>query len=442
MTAALRLRSFGVAFGDQVVLADVTLELATASMTVLVGPAGGGKSTLARTLAGHNDTHPSLSTWGRVDLGASDRRPVLVHQHARLYLDCVRENLVSALPNRSTLARGAQTHVVTDHLTALGLSHLVARLDDEAVALPLFHQRELAIARATIADPGVVFADEPTVGLSEAEACALVALLRREAARRAVVFITHHQQFARVAGGTTVLLASGRACAAQPTEQFFTAPAGDLAAQFVRTGGCTPVADAAPADARSAAEPARVAPAPSRYLGPRGFFWIVPGRLGGLPRPGLIDPLDHDLEGLRRLGVTTLVSLEETPTVDPAALARFAIRARHVPVEDMGVPALADALALCADLADRLAAGEVVAMHCRAGMGRTGTLLACQLIAAGHGAGAALEAVRAINPRCVQSAAQAEFLKAFAAAITDSDRAKARPIGDRQHQSQETKRWH
>ena len=49
---ALAVRSFGVAFGDQVILADVSFELPATGMTVLVGPAGCGKSTLVRTLAG------------------------------------------------------------------------------------------------------------------------------------------------------------------------------------------------------------------------------------------------------------------------------------------------------------------------------------------------------------------------------------------------------
>jgi energy-coupling factor transporter ATP-binding protein EcfA2 len=62
--ALVVLRSFGVSFGQRVVLAEITLELPRCGLTIVVGPSGSGKSTLLRTLAGLNGAHPSLSTWG------------------------------------------------------------------------------------------------------------------------------------------------------------------------------------------------------------------------------------------------------------------------------------------------------------------------------------------------------------------------------------------
>jgi atypical dual specificity phosphatase len=434
MTAALSLRSFGVAFGDQVVLSNVSFDLPPTGMTVLVGPAGCGKSTLVRTLAGLNDGHTSLITWGSVMMfgapsGPGAPRPALVVQKARFYIDTVRENLVSALPNRSALDQLEQTRTVITRLDACGLGELVDQLGRNAVDLSLDLQRRLAIARALIAEPRVLLADEPTVGLDDRDAAGVIAMLRYQAQERAVVLVTHNQRFALAAGGETMLLAGGKIQESAPTERFFTNPRTELAHQFLRTGGCTPAVGIpiGASEARAEPPPAVKREARSRHIGPRGFFWVTPGRLGGMPRPGMIDRLELDLAGLQRLGVTILVTLEESQTVDPAVLASFGIRAIHVPIVDMDVPSVDAAIALTDQLAASMESGDVVALHCRAGMGRTGTMLACQLIAAGETASAALDAVRSINPRCVQSAVQVDFLRSFATALSRSADRTIRP---------------
>ncbi len=80
----------------------------------------------------------------------------------------------------------------------------------------------------------------------------------------------------------------------------------------------------------------------------------------------------------------------------------------------MQAPTLEQGMRICQCIEQHLAQNEVVAVHCRAGLGRTGTVLAAYLIWEGDGALGALEAVRSIQPRWEQSQAQMEFLEAFA----------------------------
>lgn len=425
----LSLRGFGVAFGDRIVLADVTFDVPRYGLVTLMGPAGSGKSTLLRTLAGLNDAHPALSTWGeatfrgaplmnarRAEPGEQRVGLELVVQHAKFYTASIRENLVSELPDRASLDRSAQTVRIRELLNETGLRAITPRLDDDVCSLSTSLQRRLAIVRALVSNPAVLLVDEATAGLDEPDAIDVLALLRAEAHRRAVVFVTHNQRLARATEGTIVFLAGGRVLEVAPAGEFSSRARSPQAREFLQNGNC----DVSGPNARPEhLDPERPPPpalpdaalsARSRAGGPRGFFWVRPGRLGGVPRPGIIDTVDRDLEGLQRLGVTTLVTLEETVTVPEEALGRFGITCFQFPIADMGVPTLAAGAALAAEIRRLLDIGEVVAVHCRAGLGRTGTTLAAQLVFDGETARKAIERVRRINPLCIQSQAQVRFL--------------------------------
>ena len=84
---------------------------------------------------------------------------------------------------------------------------------------------------------------------------------------------------------------------------------------------------------------------------------------------------------------------------------------------DREPPTLAEARTLFLELDRLLAERQVVAVHCLAGLGRTGTVLAGYLVHTGCEPLHALERVRALRPRSVQTAAQAEFLTAYARAV-------------------------
>lgn len=419
----LHLRGFGVAFGSQVVLTDVDLDVPARGVVSLVGGAGTGKSTLLRTLAGLNDAQPELLTWGHAiydggPLGA--RRPALVQQRARLLAASIRENLVSALPDRSERTRPQQVALAMDALEELGIPLGPERLDEPVVSLPIATQRALAIARASLTGAALCLIDEPTAQLEPTDVDHLVEVVARLARTRAVILVSHDQRVPRRVGGRVALLAGGRILETRRAESFFDRPASEEARTFVRTGRTSlPSPAARPEDLRSSAPPP--APLPpeaeaaveSRFAGPSGFHWLVPGSLGGLPRPGIVRPLEEDLAGLRRLGVTKLVTLEETRTLPRYELRAAGIEGLHFPVADMGAPTIEATESLCERVEAWTRAGEVVAMHCRAGFGRTGTQLAAQLIWRGRSALEALETVRAIHPRWVQSDVQVDFLARY-----------------------------
>lgn len=437
--ALLSLQGFGVAFGEKVVLSSVDMTVREREATVLLGPSGTGKSTLLRTLAGFNDANPNLRTWGVANyLGqpiSEAERPSLVSQSARLMMASVLENIVHELPERRNLTPLQQRELAQRLLRSAGLDELVARLDDEVIHLSLAQQRHLAIMRLAANSPRLLFMDEPTSGLSEEEADRLLIYISEESTRRAVLVVLHNQAHARRLEGNVVLLAGGVVQAAGVTESFFGEPANDVVKSFIRTGSCSvPAPDADPETLDPQSPPPPPMPQAAReYMsdsfGPRGFLWLKKGMLAGTPRPGVFHDIHYDLKALKRVGVTCLVTLtERAPEVDE--MLEYGIGNIWSPIPDMAAPSLTQALDLCRKIEQALRDEKVVAVHCRAGLGRTGTILAAYLIWEGREALDALETVRRVEPRWVQSDLQVAFLEEFAVALGNMESAPRARISD------------
>ena len=98
-----------------------------------------------------------------------------------------------------------------------------------------------------------------------------------------------------------------------------------------------------------------------------------------------------------------------------------------MPIPDMHPPGMEEAEAMCRRVADLMAEGHVVAYHCRAGLGRTGTMLASHLIMEGQSALQALESVRRVEHRWVQSDEQVRFLERFSESVSSRQKKNGHP---------------
>lgn len=429
--AVMTLQGFGVAFGEKVVLSSVDLEIPERETTILLGPSGTGKSTLLRTLAGYNDANPNLRTWGQADFEGrpviEGERPALVSQNARLMMSTVLQNIVHELPERKDLTVQQQRELAQRLLEEAGLTELVSRLDEPVMNLTLAQQRHLAIMRVAASGNRLVFMDEPTTGLNDQEAARLLGYINAESSRRAMLVVLHNLAHAKQLGsGQTALLAGGLVQEAASTDAFFASQKSEAAKAFVRTGSCAvPAPDADPETLDPDMPPPPPIPKEAREyvsdsFGPRGFLWLKKGQLAGTPRPGIVQKIDYDLQGLKRVGVSCLVSLTEREP-DFEDLKKYEIANIWSPIPDMGAPSMTQAASICQDIERNLQQGEVVAVHCRAGLGRTGTILATYLIWEGADALTALETVRRVEPRWVQSEEQVDFLESFASMMRERE---------------------
>jgi atypical dual specificity phosphatase len=150
------------------------------------------------------------------------------------------------------------------------------------------------------------------------------------------------------------------------------------------------------------------------FVAMKGFSWVVESEVAGMPRPGSARGLDEDLAFLRSQGVDLLVSLTEKP-IDPDALTALGIAAMHIPVVDFHAPTQTqlDQYVLAVDL--WTSAGFQVGTHCGAGKGRTGTFLAALFVARGMSGDAAIAEVRRLRPGSIETQAQEQAVRDFAA---------------------------
>lgn len=151
--------------------------------------------------------------------------------------------------------------------------------------------------------------------------------------------------------------------------------------------------------------------------GPKGFRWVVPGVLAGCPQPGVVAPIDYDLMLLDRAGITHLITLTETD-LDQDALKRHSLNNVHLPIFDRRAPSTSQMHMLLVRMQRLIDGGGVLAIHCKAGLGRTGLVLAAWLVRdGGLGAETAIERLRKINPGFIQSDEQLNFLHQYEADI-------------------------
>ena len=147
------------------------------------------------------------------------------------------------------------------------------------------------------------------------------------------------------------------------------------------------------------------------------FNWILTGLLAGSAQPGLFEDFAADMAALDKLGIRCIVSLTELP-LSPSPEA-FGFRFLHFPIDDMSIPRLPATRALCEEVIASIEDDRPVLMHCKAGLGRTGTMIACCLVTMGRRAEEAIAEIRRINYHYIQTAAQEQFVAHYADYLRD-----------------------
>lgn len=221
-------------------LRDINLKIHANQVSVLFGPAGGGKSTLLRVLNRLNDLSDVDAMSGRVLLNGKDildpktdvvelRRkvgivfsrpvtlPLTIYQNISYPLEIAGERRKSRLDE--AVERALKQAVLWDEV--------YDRLNDPATAISGGQQQRLCLARALALEPEIIMLDEPTSALDPVSTAKIEALLQELRDRYTIILVPHNvQQAARMADfaafflqGELVEYAEGKKLFVNPQDQ-------------------------------------------------------------------------------------------------------------------------------------------------------------------------------------------------------------------------------
>ncbi len=227
----LPLAASGVTFeaGRRRLIDGVSFTLEAGTRTVILGPNGAGKSLLLRLC--HGLLQPTRGTLGWRGASPEPRaRQAMVFQQPVMLRRSTAANLSYVLACRG-VARRDRAGLLADALARTGLAHLAGT---PARVLSAGEQQRLALARAWITNPEVIFLDEPTASLDPAASRAVedIVLAIHEAGTK-VVLTTHDLGQARRLAEDVLFLHHGRILERGPAEAFFDRPATPEARAFI-----------------------------------------------------------------------------------------------------------------------------------------------------------------------------------------------------------------
>ncbi len=222
-------------FGDDRVLAGVTLEVAEGETLALLGPSGSGKTTLLRLVAGFEAPDSGSIAIEAADVTAlppARRNVGMVFQHYALFPHLsVAQNVAFGLESRGA-ARPDRERRVEAALALVDLAGFGGRRVPE---LSGGQQQRVALARALAPEPRVLLLDEPLSNLDPALRERTRRQIRETIARVGItaLWVTHEQEEAFDVGDRVAVLSGGRLEQVGTPEELYLEPASRFVAGFV-----------------------------------------------------------------------------------------------------------------------------------------------------------------------------------------------------------------
>jgi sulfate transport system ATP-binding protein len=232
---SIKISGVGKRFGDFVALSDIDLDIPSGQLTALLGPSGGGKSTLLRIIAGLE-----LSDTGTVEIEGTDatglpaqkRNVGFVFQH---YAAFRHMNVAANVGYGLKIRKRTKKEIAAKVEELLELVHLSQFADRLPAQLSGGQRQRMALARALAIEPAVLLLDEPFGALDAKVRKELRAWLRRlhDEVHVTTVFVTHDQEEALEVADQIVVINDGRIEQIGRPDELYDAPASEFVMSFL-----------------------------------------------------------------------------------------------------------------------------------------------------------------------------------------------------------------
>lgn len=232
---SIEVKGINKRFGDFVALDNVDVSIPTGRLTALLGPSGGGKSTLLRIIAGLETTDSGSIAIGGVEatrLPAQKRNVGFVFQHYAAFKHMsVAKNVAFGLEIRKRPKDEIRARV-DEMLDLVHLRQFAHRLPSQ---LSGGQRQRMALARALAIEPNVLLLDEPFGALDAKVRKELRDWLRRlhDEVHVTTVFVTHDQEEALEVADEIVVINEGRVEQIGSPDELYDTPANDFVMSFL-----------------------------------------------------------------------------------------------------------------------------------------------------------------------------------------------------------------
>jgi len=209
---SIQLKNINLSYEDNPVLKDITIEFLPQKIHVLLGPSGGGKSSLLRLLNALMDPNFGEISYNSMIYSQTHPKEIrkkigMVFQKPALFDGTVYDNLIWSMKMQKTLIDKA---MIESRLSQLDIP--IDYLDKEIENLSVGEQQRVCIVRTLLANPDVILFDEPTSALDPQRAKKVLELIKQinTQYQKTIVLVSHDIDTAIDIADTITFLHEGR----------------------------------------------------------------------------------------------------------------------------------------------------------------------------------------------------------------------------------------
>lgn len=221
MSAIVEIRNLEVEAGKKKILNDINLEIHKNSINTILGPSGGGKSTLLKVLNRLTELDPAYKVKGNVQFNGKSiydyneielRRKIgMIFQRPNPFPLSIYDNVAFGMRLQSIIKKDKLDILVKDSLEDAGLySEVKENLRRSAQTLSGGQQQRMCIARALILQPEIIMMDEPTSSLDPTAKARIEDLMLDLKEDYTVILVTHDISQSRKVSDYTSLIYNGK----------------------------------------------------------------------------------------------------------------------------------------------------------------------------------------------------------------------------------------